>query len=197
MLNYSALNDAELLIRLKDRDQAAFTEIYDRYWSVLYLHVRNLLRQEEEARDIVQELFTSMWQKTGTLQPNTSLSGYLYRSVRNRVFDHIRRRKVVSDYVASLSEFLEQGDVEADALLREKELSRLIEEEIGRLPKKMRVIFEMSRKEHLSYQQIARELGVSEHTVKSQVSNALRELRSKLGPGSIAFLYFMEHLQKH
>lgn len=164
-------------------DQAAFAEIYERYWSVLFLHARNLLRDNEEARDIVQELFTSLWQRSNSLEAtNTSLSAYLYKAIRNKVFDHLKHKKVVKDYLDSLNEFLEEGTIETDTLVREKELAAVIEKEIALLPKKMRVIFELSRKQHLSYQQIAGQLDISEHTVKSQVSNALRILRTKVGP---------------
>ena len=194
MASHSVLSDPELVALLQQRDDAAFAEIYQRYWSVLFLHARNLLRNEEEAEDITQELFTQLWQKAPGLElTGTSLSAYLYRAVRNRVFDHLKHRRVVNDYVASLNTFLEEGTVEADVLVREKELARIIEYEIALLPKKMRVIFELSRKQHLSYAQIAEQLDISEHTVKSQVSNALHILRAKVGPAAMIVACLFHH----
>ncbi|MES2109925.1 MAG: RNA polymerase sigma-70 factor [Bacteroidota bacterium] len=195
MSPYRSHTDQELADLLKSGDQAAFAEIYERYWSVLFLHARNLLRDNEEARDIVQELFTSLWQRSNSIEAtNTSLSAYLYKATRNKVFDHLKHKKVVKDYLDSLNEFLEEGTIETDTLVREKELAAVIEKEIALLPKKMRVIFELSRKQHLSYQQIAGQLDISEHTVKSQVSNALRILRTKVGP-TVMLIGYLIHQQ--
>lgn len=193
MSNYHSYTDQQLADLLRSGDQIAFGEIYDRYWVVLFLHARNLLRENEEARDIVQELFTSLWLKAAQLETNTLLSAYLYKAVRNRVFDHLKHKKVVKDYLNSLNEFMEEGHVQTDELIREKELAAIIDNEIKLLPPKMRAIFELSRKQHLSYQQIAEELDISEHTVKSQVSNALRILRTKVGPTSLLVAYLLHH----
>lgn len=189
----SSYTDQELAGLLKSGDQAAFAEIYERFWSVLFLHARNLLRENEEARDIVQELFTSLWNKGASLELNTSLSAYLYKAVRNKVFDHLKRKKVMNDYLQSLNEFMSESALIPDALIREKELAAIIESGISALPPKMREVFELSRKQHLSYQQIAEKLDISEHTVKSQVSNALRILRTKVGASAILVAYLMHH----
>jgi len=73
-------------------------------------------------------------------------------------------------------------------------LADLIEKEIQALPSKMRQIFELSRKQYLSYKEIAEQLEISEHTVKSQVSNALRILKLKLGVSAGAILFLLHHL---
>jgi len=181
MNNCFKLTDTELAALLKAGDQLAFTEIYDRYWTVLYLHARKMLRDEEEAKDIVQELFTSLWKKSAGLEFNISLSSYLYKAIRNAVFNHMAHQRVVNDYQKLLFEFLKEGELITEELLREKELAVLIEKEIQLLPPKMRTVFELSRKQHLSYKDIGYKLGISDHTVKRQVSNALGILRAKLG----------------
>lgn len=181
MFDYNSLSDNELFVALKRKDRSAYAQIFDRYWTVLFLHALQMLRDEEDARDIVQELFATLWQKSESIEITNTLSSYLYRSVRNRVFDYIKRRKVMTDYLQSLKDFMEEGGTETDTLIREKQLAEAIENEIAALPPKMRAIFELSRKQHLSYSEIAQQLDISEHTVKSQVSNALRILRSKFG----------------
>jgi RNA polymerase sigma-70 factor (ECF subfamily) len=178
---YNKLSDIELIALLKDEDGTAFTEIYSRYWTVLYLHGRKMLRDDEEARDVVQELFTHLWKNAALIVITESLSSYLYRSVRNRVFNLIEHKKIINDYQKSLVQFLDAGELVTDELIREKELSALIEKEIQLLPPKMRTVFELSRKQHLSYKEIGAQLGISDHTVRRQVSNALSILRTKLG----------------
>jgi len=190
MAAYSAYTDQELVAFLKQGDHLAFTEIYDRYWTVLYLHGRKMLRDDEEAKDIVQELFSQLWNKAAELDFNVSLSSYLYKATRNKVFNYIAHKKVINDYQASLVQFMEEGELTTDELLREKELAALIEKEIALLPPKMREVFELSRKQHLSYKEIGEILGISDHTVKRQVSNALAILRTKLGV-SAGIIYFL------
>ena len=191
MTTYSEVIDVELFALVKQGDELAFAEIYHRYWGVLFLHARQMLRDNEEARDVVQELFTSLWQKAFKLEFDTSLSAYLYKSVRNRIFDHLKHKKVMNDYLCALKDFEVEGELITDEAFREKELAAAIEHEISLLPPKMREVFELSRKQYLSYQQIGEKLGISEHTVKSQVSNALRILRTKVGATSLVLAYLM------
>ncbi|WP_316799746.1 RNA polymerase sigma-70 factor [Pedobacter frigidisoli] len=181
MAIYQDHTDLQLAALLRNSDHAAFSEIYDRYWAVLYLHARKLLNNDEEARDVVQELFTTLWKKSGQIEFNVQLSSYLYKAIRNRIFKHIGRQKLVHDYQQSLADFINEGHIDTDTLVRERELSRLIEQQIQALPPKMREVFELSRKQHLSHKEISEKLGISEHTVKRQVSNALGILRDKLG----------------
>jgi len=185
---YNSFSDEELASRLKLGDKEAFATIYDRFKGVLFIHALRILQEKEEARDILQEIFTRLWTKRETIVFSFGLSAYLYASVRNGVFDILAHRKVERSYMTSLSDFVEADKYETDHLIRERELTVMIEREIAALPPKMREVFEMSRKAHLSHREIAEELGISEKTVKKQVNNALKVLRSKLG--IYAFLFF-------
>lgn len=181
MNSYNAFSDAELTVFLKQQDQKAYTAIYDRYWALLFRHAGKMLKDEEQAADLIQDLFTVMWTNAETLEINTSLSSYLYASLRNRILKLIRREKVQINYLTTLPDFEKEGHNITDEALREKELQFQIEKEIAMLPPKMRKIFELSRKAHLSYKQIAEETSIAEGTVKKQVYNALKILRAKLG----------------
>ncbi|MES2456371.1 MAG: RNA polymerase sigma-70 factor [Bacteroidota bacterium] len=191
MQDFSKHTDQELTALLKGGNHGAFTEIYERYWTVLYLHARKMLRNDQEAEDIVQELFTQLWKKSAEIDFNVKLSSYLYRAVRNRILDHVTHQKVVHDYQLSLVEFIGSGSSNPDELLVEKELAMIIEHEIQALPEKMREVFVMSRKQYLSYKEIGEQLGISEHTVRNQVSNALGILRTKLGVSSVVIFMLL------
>lgn len=181
MTAYSGYTDQELMTFLQSGDRNAFTEIYNRFFRVLYLHALRRLRDEDEARDVVQELFASLWLKRDALQPRNNLSHYLYTATRNGVLNYIARQKLASKYMDSLPQFWDEGECLTDHLARERQLAQIIEQEIAELPIKMRVVFELSRKEGLSHKEIAERLGISEETVKSQIKNALKILRVKLG----------------
>ncbi|RQO74899.1 RNA polymerase subunit sigma-70 [Pedobacter sp. KBW06] len=191
MTLYTTLTDHDLVTFLKDGDKTAFTEIYNRYKGLLYIHAYNRLRNQEEADDVVHELFTSLWTKREELFLKTNLSGYLYQAIRNRIIDVISHKKVASAYMVSLQHFIDHSEAVTDHLVRENELSALIEKEISALPAKMREVFELSRKANLSHKEIAGKLELSEMTVKKHVNNALKILRSKFG--LISFLLYLGH----
>ena len=193
MAIYSEFSDAELMLLLSGGDGLAFAEIYQRYTGALFIHAYRILGDEEEAKDVIQELFAVLWIKRNTIVLRTSLSSYLYSSVKNRILDFIAHKKVEDRYVRSLGRFIDEGEYVTDQQVREKELSELIEREVALLPPRMREVFELSRRDNLSYKEIAEELNISDKTVKKQVNTALSILRQKL---DIAFIcaFFLRFL---
>lgn len=181
MINHSSLSDTELVSLLKKEDYAAFNEIYKRYSPKILYQVNQMLRDTEATKDLVQELFLTIWSKSANIKLESSLGGYLYIAAQNGVFKYIQRGKFQNDYLKSLAEFSTGLMENTSETIDEKDLHALIDEEIGKLPPKMKQVFELSRKEHLSYQEIASQLEISEHTVRNQISNALKILREKLG----------------
>lgn len=190
MGTYVELTDNELVLLLKAGDNIAYTEIYNRYQGHLYLHVLQKLNNREDSKDIIHDLFISLWHNHLKLELKTTLAAYLYTAARYRVFDRISRKQVESKYIKSIELFVEQGAYIADHEVREKELIAQIDKEIAALPPKMREIFNLSRKENLTHKEIAKQLNLSSQTVKTQVNNALRVLRVKLG-SFVVFCFFM------
>lgn len=179
--------DIELIEKLRNGDEAAFAKIYNQFKGALYLHAFKMLQDNDEAQDVVHELFASLWSKRESLEIKTSLNSYLYSSVRNRILDHIAHQKVINRYADSLDNFLEKGEFYVDDKLREKELGLIIAQEVALLPEKMRQVFELSRNFDYSHKEIADILGISDKTVKKQVSNAVKILRGKIKG---VFLFF-------
>lgn len=177
---YSEYADHILLDLLKEGDQAAYTEIFKRYSKILINHAYKILENQDEANDVIQEVFLAIWNKRHELVITGSLSSYLYKSVKNRVLNHIAHEKVVSRYADSISDFIEQDYVFADSNLREKELEAIIAKEIALLPEKMREVFLLRKVEELSYDEIALQLNITDKTAKQQVYNSLKILREKL-----------------
>lgn len=180
MSAYSENTDLELLMLLKANDEGAFAELFNRYNRLLFIHACKLLDNNEEARDLVQEIFILIWDSRKTLKTATNFSGFLYVITRNRIFDRLSHKKVEDKYLEYARDFVEQGEDDTDHLLRTRELQSIIEREISFLPVKMQKIFELSRMRHLTHKEIAEQLNVSEKTVKNQVNNALKILRTKL-----------------
>jgi RNA polymerase sigma-70 factor (ECF subfamily) len=183
------IDDEEVFQSFQQGDKNAYELIYDKYWAILYRHARKMLHSDEEAKDVVQEVFVTLWTKAQNTEIHCPLAAFLYTITRNKVLDHIKHSKVKARYMDSLKTEMESHTQLADALVRQRDLSDQIEKEIKALPAKMREIFELSRKEYRSYKEISEYLQISDKTVKKQISNALHILKTKLGPLLSFFLF--------
>jgi RNA polymerase sigma-70 factor (ECF subfamily) len=173
-------SDEELIILFKQGDHDAYTEIYSRYSGVLYLHAYNKLRNREEVKDIIQELFTTLWFNRESLSIETNLAGYLYQAIQNRVIKLYAYKKVRAVYIDKIHQVNETGNQITDHLVRENQLAEMIEKEINTLPDKMREVFILSRRNYMSHRMISEHLGIAETTVKAHIHHALKVLRGKL-----------------
>jgi RNA polymerase sigma-70 factor (ECF subfamily) len=180
MKSYCSFTDQQLIPLLKRGDDAAYAEIFTRYTRLLIAHAYRLLGDQDEANDVVQDVWLVLWQKHAELEFKTALSSYLYAAVRNRIFNRMAHLKHVAKYADSIVKFMESGFVLADDALREKEFAAVIEKEINSLPAKMREIFLMHKRDEMNYKEIGEQLGISDGTVKQQVYNATKILKSKL-----------------
>lgn len=155
---YHTFSDAELGTLLKEGNQLAYIEIFNRYQPLLFLHASKKMRNQEEAKDVVQEIFIDLWLKHTNFNPERNLAAFLFTCVRNKFVNLLQFKEVRTRYVQSFKEFAMQSTDLSDQPIREKQMSDLIEREINRLPEKMREIFLMSRREYKSYKQISDEL---------------------------------------
>jgi RNA polymerase sigma-70 factor (family 1) len=189
LADYRLHSDTDLMELLKTGDRLAFEEIYNRYKLVLHNHAWNKTRNNMEAQDAIQEVFSTLWTKREVIQIGSNLSGYLYTSVRNYILNLFAKKQVQEKYIHSIQQFSQQKTIATDYRVRESMLREMIEKEIAELPPRVREVFELSRKQHLSHREIATIMGTTEQTVKKQISNALKQLRSKLG--LVPYLYLL------
>jgi RNA polymerase sigma-70 factor (family 1) len=181
MTGYKVLADAELAVLLQAGDAIAYEEIYDRYHILLYLYAYKKLKDKEAAKDLIQEVFLTLWNKRNSYSIHTAIAGYLYRAVRNKALDIFAHRQIERKYIDSLQSYIDTSDVRTDDLLREKEIKAIIDTEIALLPKGMREVFLLSRREYLTHREIAERLDMTEEAVKKQIKRALKTLRMRLG----------------
>jgi RNA polymerase sigma-70 factor (ECF subfamily) len=188
-MNYSKLRDEELIVMLKESNSYAYTEIFERYNSLLLRHAFKLLSKDDEAYDVVQDVFLHLWQKRAEFTINSSLSAYLFTAVKNRIFKLFAHKEVVIRYAQSISAFMVEGyDIIEDEIM-EKELSDLIKKEIDALPSRMREVFLLNKTDQLSYKEIAERLNISDQTAKQQVYKAIKILKPKIDHFLSVFLF--------
>lgn len=159
-------------------DKSSFERIYRQYWSGLYIYSFNVLRERELCEDIVQEVFTDLWERKHDVQI-LDLKCYLYQSVKYQIFNHFRKSKYRKELLAEFAMITaEPGPADANEM---QELKTQMKEVVSKLPERRRIIFEMSRNEGLSNKEIAESLDISPQTVKNQLSVALEFIRKSLG----------------
>ncbi|QQT27243.1 RNA polymerase sigma-70 factor [Sphingobacterium spiritivorum] len=178
MTNYSAYTDSDLINALMRGEHAAFTEIYKRYWKRLFYIAAKKLHDPEEAEEIVQQIFVSMWNRRENLQINTSLNAYLATSVKYRiikVMDKLYHQQKYADSITSRN--LDDSTQEWLAFL---DLKEILNKSISELPEKCQLVFRMSREQYMSQKDIAAALNISEKTVEAHLGKAIKTLRQKL-----------------
>lgn len=162
-------------------DKDAYIALYNRYREPLYLYACRLVKDDDLAADLVQDVMVRLWERRDQALPAAAMEGYLFSALRYRFFDWIDRQKVRTDYASSFQQFLDQGEWQTDNAIAEQEMMRFVEQQINQLPDRMRMVFLMNYRDRLSYSEIAEKLGISEKTVHNQVNNAQNILRKKLG----------------
>jgi len=189
MASFSSLSDHDLFFYLKDGEVGAFKEIFDRYDRLLFIYAYKKLKDKEDAKDVVQDIFTSLWNNRETIIIKNALQVYLYTSVRNKALNLFRDRQINNKYLKTLQDFINRSSDATDHRVREQDIKTLIDNEIARLPAKMREVFELRRNAHMSNKEIAEQLSISEHTVATHIKRALKTLRIRLG--LVTYLIFL------
>ena len=174
-------SDRELLSRMAGDDQAAFASLYRQHWEALFVTAVRVIGNKEDAEDIIQEIFASLWGRRRDLKLTGPLAGYLQTSVKYKAINYIEKNITRRHYLDSLNKAAEAGaGASPELLLRAKEVQKEIQTVIGSMPPKMREVYRLSRQEHLTQKEIAGRLFIAEETVKKHIQNALQLLRTAL-----------------
>ena len=174
----TTLSDLDLLSAIQANDQHAFRQLYDRYWKQLYIRAAKNIG-EDEAKDLVQEVMVSLWNRRHQLSmmQENDLAKYLFTALKYRTISFYTYSKAQLKKIDQLQINLAASP---DTLLENKELETILDAAIVSMPQKMQQIFRMSRDEDMPIATIASELNLSEQTVKNQISQALRRVRATL-----------------
>ena len=177
----NCLCDDELLLGLKLDNQKSFSDIYNKYWRQLYTSAYKRLKNNEQSKDVVQNVFTSLWDRRKEVTID-NLAAYLHTSVKFQVYKQAMKAPEVSEFVEAFENIL-VSPVNTDDSLLEKEVLNLVKAWIDALPAKRKKVFLLHYQDGLSTKQIADILHISRKTVQNQlntVNNALRLRLSQL-----------------
>lgn len=178
MPDYAALTNSELVQRLRTGDEAAFTEIYNRYWEKLLAIGYHYSHQKQVAEDIVHDVLTSLWARRAAVDIH-ALEAWLATAVKFAVFKAIARERKRRDEAAGLP--APSPFATAEEKLEAVFLQQQLHAALDRLPQKTKLIFHYSREEALSVSRIARKMDLSPKAVEYHLTRALRALKEQVG----------------
>lgn len=187
--DYTELPDSELIDLLKESDAYAFTEIVNRYHTLLFSFAYRRLDDKEQAKDLVHDAFANIWEKRSMLVIEGILEAYLVQVVKNRILNHFKHQQVSRKYIENFGKYLNNTQNNTDHLVRHNDLTALIDKEVAALPEKLREVFELSRKKSMNRKDIAEYLGIPENTVKTNLQRSLKILRVKLPTTNLSVLF--------
>jgi RNA polymerase sigma-70 factor (ECF subfamily) len=172
--------DNEIIGRIRQGDTHEFELLFRSSYVSLVRFATSILKDHDTAEEIVQDLFFRIWQDREKLKIESSLNGYLFRSVHNRCLHYIEHTKVVERYVTEMAHGQPGSEDSPSEILQYKELQEKVTRILERLPDRCGKIFYMSRFEGLRYSEIAQKLSVSVKTVEANMGRALKEFRKEL-----------------
>ena len=185
---HSLPNESQLVKNLSKGNLLAFNTLYKEYSSRLYHFAFGYLKSEEEAEELVQEVFSKIWENRKELKEELSFKSFLFTIAFNIIRKHFRTKAQISEYFRSVK------SVDFDAMTSQKisydSLYQYISELVNRLPDRRKEIFIKSRFEGLSIKEIAEDMKISHKTVENQLTDALKFIRTNLNRESIAVILF-------
>lgn len=172
--------DVELLEQIRTGDHQAFEECFNKHWHVLYAFADKILRSSDDAKDVVQLVYISLWNRREKLEIRGSLQSYLLQAVKFQSFKKLKEiidspenlEKVQEYYLPVLNDIWDK--------LHETDVYQEIETQLATLPSKTREMFLLSRRQQLTVAEIALRMGLSEKTVRNQLHIALKTLRHNI-----------------
>jgi len=169
-------------------EQEAFRVIYNRYWEPLYKKALYYLRNNADAEDGVQEIFISLWRNKKTIDASNNLSAYLFAALKYYIIKQVYRKAKKGIYIPLIKE-LELTEFTTEEIICFKETQATIATEIAELPHRMQQVYQLSRDNNLPVAEIAKQLNISEQTVKNTLTTTLKRLRQKLEHSHLLHLF--------
>lgn len=170
--------DNELLNRLRNGDQLAFAQIYNQYRSKMYAYAYSLCKSPETAEEIVQEVFIRLWQKKEQINIELNFSAYIKKITLNHVLNHLKKVAREKSLQEEIFNYIESIRNTTEDNILEKELLKTYDEAIALLPPQKKIIYQLSRNEEMTHDEIAEKLNISKNTVKNHMVEATKFIRS-------------------
>ena len=172
--------DSEILLAIRQGNERVYETIFRKHYQALCNYACGILKDMDDAEEVVQSIFLKFWEQRESIEINVSLKSYLYRAVHNTCLNRLKHLKIQETYRQYVGDYLEETFDSATEIMDKNELESRIANALEKLPEQCRIIFKMSRFEELKYQEIADKLELSIKTIENQIGKALRIMRTEL-----------------
>jgi len=172
--------DEQIALRLSKRDEAAFEQVFKTHYKNLHAYAFTILKDEDEAEEMVQQVFFKLWERSEHLSFSGPIAAYLYRAVHNESLNFIKHQKVIAGHQLHGAYSMKNKSEQAQPRMIRNELENKFREALNELPEQCRTVFQLSRFEDMKYKEIADKLDISVKTVENHMGKALKLLRTKL-----------------
>jgi RNA polymerase sigma-70 factor, ECF subfamily len=182
----------DLIKLLKKGDMLAFDAVYERYCKRMYGFVIRYIKQEEDAEEIVQEVFLNIWESRKKIDTYLSFDSFIFTIAYNTTISLLRKRVNEKKYLEYLQ--LRQQITNADEIIDEihfKQIKEQLKSSLNQLTPRQREIFLLSREEGFTHEEIAKRLNISSNTVKNHLVTTLAFLRSKIDKSMIVGVLYI------
>lgn len=173
-------NEKKLLQDLKSGDEHAFQYFYKLYSLPLLRRFTKLVGDNEIAEELLQDLFIKLWDKRHQIDENLSFKAYLFKIVERMVYDHFRKLVRQTALHREIMSTLEEGHHPIEQQIYAKEIENSINNAIDQLPLQQQKIFRLCKIEGKSYQEVAKELGISQATINTHITRATKRIKEEL-----------------
>lgn len=182
------LHEKELLSQLQSGNEKAFEQLYRTYSLQIFKKLLRLVKQEEVAKELLQDVFLRIWEKRETIDPDKSFRAYLYRIAQNLVTDLFRRaaydRKLLEHLIAATTELYNPME-DASNL---KDGNAMLQQAIDSLSPQRRKIYTLCKIEGKSYEEVSQMLGISASTISDHIVKATKSLKTYFATNEVAVI---------
>jgi RNA polymerase sigma-70 factor (ECF subfamily) len=176
---YQNDSDQQLWNAIRQSDEKAFSELFNRYWNTAHRIAYSKVRSLETTQEIVQELFITLWDKRETLMVH-NMPAFISTCIKNKAIKYIESQIVKEKYWTYYKNYIPQTESVTESELDYKELKEAIEAEVERLPAKSKKVFQLNRFQGRSVSEIASMLNLSEKAIEYHLTRSLKHLRLHL-----------------
>jgi len=170
--------DKDLVFRLHDDDIGAFDMLYQKYHQAIYRNIFKLTKDDDIARDILQDIFVALWEKRAEINADQSVSGWLFVLSFNKSISHLRK-KVRETTVVNTMPFSEMEADSSDVQLMDEQYY-LLQQAINQLSPQRKKVFTLCKLEGKTYEEAAEKLNLSKHTVKEYLGHAVVAVKNHI-----------------
>jgi RNA polymerase sigma-70 factor (family 1) len=182
------VQNSKIIRRFIAGDVAAFDEIYYQYSPKLYHFGLGLLKDPDEATEMVQKVFIALWEKRERIKPELNIENYLLTIAKNSIREFYRRKQIEQRVKNVLRKNLPESIENTEESVIYNDLYSLVQQAVEMMPPKRKMVYQLSRRQGFTIQEIADKLGISKRTVETHLSHALKFLKEEMTKYSLVLL---------